>query len=69
MKTIQGAPLTKRQNEVLKLMSQGETVDSAARLLGTKPSTVRTHKSAIAVKLGARSTAHAVALGLKTGII
>lgn len=47
-----GVQLTKRQREVVRLLSLGCTVKEAAKILNLSPSTVDNHKSAAMAKLG-----------------
>jgi LuxR family transcriptional regulator len=61
--------LTPRELDVLGLVARGLTAEEAARLLGVSPYTVRKHVKWIRLKLGARNSAHAVAIGLRLGLI
>lgn len=61
--------LSNRQLEILQLMAQGHTAMSAGKLLFLSPKTVKAHMQLTRMKLGARNTAHAVAIGLTTGVL
>lgn len=61
--------LSPRQSDVLGLLARGLTAEESGALLGMAPSTVREHSKAVRRKLGARNTAHAVAIGLREGLI
>ena len=61
--------LTPRQSDVLGLLARGLTNERAAVLLGMSPLTARKHSEAARRSLGARNTAHAVAIGLREGLI
>jgi DNA-binding CsgD family transcriptional regulator len=58
-----------REREVLKLLATGATDPQIAGELGLSPATVQTHVRNVKTKLGARTRAHAVALGLERGLI
>lgn len=63
------SPLTPRQREILQLVADGlSTADAAARLT-LSAETIRTHTKAVLARLAARDRAHAVAIGLRTGLI
>jgi DNA-binding CsgD family transcriptional regulator len=62
-------PLTACQSDVLGLLARGLTAEETARLLGVKRATVKDHAKAVRRQLGARNTAHAVAIGLREGLI
>lgn len=61
--------LSKRQQEVLQLMAEGRTEAQIARTLGFALTTAKTHKAALFRLLGARSAAHAVAIGFRQGLL
>jgi FixJ family two-component response regulator len=48
--------LTDRENEVLKLVIEGETNKSAGEKLGISPRTIELHRGRIIKKFGAKST-------------
>ena len=61
--------LTRRQLQVLVLVAQGGTSRMIAEELGIARDTVRTHAEAMKHRLGARTLAHAVAIGFEYGIL
>lgn len=61
--------LTPRQNDILKLMAQGYPRDEIAEKLGLSPFTVKSHAASIKRRLRARHEAHAVAIGIRTGVL
>lgn len=58
--------LSPREHEVLMLLANGRSVDQIAAQLVISPLTVRTHVRNAKGKLDARTTAHAVALALRS---
>jgi len=58
--------LSPREYEVLILLADGSSVHEIAERLFISPLTVRTHVRNAKTKLGARTTAHAVALALRS---
>ena len=58
-----------REREVLGHLAKGSTDAQIAELLGLSPATVQTHVRNAKAKLGARTRAQAVALGLVGGLI
>jgi len=60
--------LTKRQREVVRLLSLGCTVKEAAKILKLSPSTVDNHKSAAMAKLGTDKLALLTRLAIKMRI-
>jgi two-component system secretion response regulator SsrB len=63
------AALTKRQREILQLLADGLSTTEIAHRLGLSIETVRTHTKGLLARLGARDRAHAVALGMRLGVI
>lgn len=61
--------LTKRECEVLGLIAQGMTNEEIGKQLFLSPETIKSHVRHILSKLSAKSRAHAVALGLRSGQI
>jgi DNA-binding NarL/FixJ family response regulator len=61
--------LTRRQREILQLFADGHSTADVARRLGLSGETVRTHTKAVLARLEARDRAHAVAIGLRNGMI
>lgn len=57
-------PLSRRELEVLRLVSEGLGTHEIARALFVSDETVKTHVARILRKLHARSRAHAVAIAL-----
>lgn len=66
-----GAPLSQRELDVLRLAAEGLTGKEIGHRL--KPpltsSTIKNHFNAVFIKLGANDRAHAVALGIREGLI
>ncbi len=62
-------PLTVRQRQVLALVANGRQDKEIALLLGMGRVTVRHHLEQIRQRLGAFNTPHAVAIGLRRGLI
>ena len=58
------APLTEREMQVLRGMSQGQSNGEIGRELFLSEDTVKTHARRLFRKLGARDRAQAVALGI-----
>jgi two-component system, NarL family, response regulator YdfI len=61
--------LTPRELEVLTMMAEGLGNRAIARSLGISVHTVKFHVAAVLDKLGARSRAEAVAVGLRRGLL
>ena len=61
--------LTSRELDVLQHVADGGRNAEIATQLGIKQETVKAHVRTILAKLNARSRAHAVAIGIKRGII
>ena len=61
--------LTDRQLDVLGLLARGLTEHHVGQLLGIGEETVKSHSKAARRNLGARNTAHAVAIALREGLI
>jgi DNA-binding NarL/FixJ family response regulator len=68
-----GAPpaesLTRREQEVLQLLSRGHTNKEIARLLGISDNTAKFHVNAILAKLGAESRTEAVVRAARLGLV
>lgn len=62
-------PLTERQRQVLSLLAEGLTYDVIAERLTVSYGTVSTYASQIIERLKARNSSHAVAIGLREGLI
>jgi DNA-binding CsgD family transcriptional regulator len=61
--------LTDREQQVLRLLAEGETSSSMALQLGVGESTVRTHVERMRGKLGVNTRAGLVALGFRLGFL
>lgn len=57
--------LTAREREIIGLLSKGLSPDKVAEVLVLSPLTVRTHIRNAKDKLGARTTAHAIAIAIR----
>lgn len=68
-RTIAGPVLTKREDEVLRLLAQGLDQAKIARELVISEKTVATHIQHILEKLGVHSRAEAVALAHRAGLM
>jgi two-component system NarL family response regulator len=66
---VSGPALTRRQREILQELADGHSTADVARRLGVSGETVRTHTKAALTRLGARDRAHAVAIGIRRGLI
>jgi DNA-binding NarL/FixJ family response regulator len=64
-----GADLTQREVQVLALISRGHTTRQIAARLGISAKTVESRRQSLFAKLGVQSQAHAVAVGIRSGII
>lgn len=61
--------LTQRQRQILELLADGRSANFAAEVLGLSEETVKTHTKNMLGRLGARNRAHAVAIGMRRGLI
>ena len=61
--------VTRRQRQILQLFADGQSTSDIAHMLHLSAETVRTHTKAALARLEARNRAHAVAIGLRTGLI
>jgi DNA-binding NarL/FixJ family response regulator len=61
--------LTRRQREILQLLSDGESTTVAARELGLSEETIKTHTKNVFARLGARNRTHAVAIAIRESLI
>ncbi|HEX4725760.1 MAG TPA: response regulator transcription factor [Pseudonocardiaceae bacterium] len=64
-----GRPLSRREDEVLRLIADGYSNQGIADALVVSVETVRTHIKSLLRKLSARDRAHAVSLGYRTGLL
>lgn len=62
-------PLSRREYQVLQLISDGLENQAIAKILFVSVETVRTHVKSILRKLGARDRTHAVAIAFRTGVL
>ena len=63
------APLSEREQEVLRLLGQGHTNQAVAEQLDLSPKTVATYRARIADKLGLKTTADFVRYASNTGLL
>ena len=61
--------MTPRELAVLARIAEGDQNNEIANVLVISPETVKSHVRNILLKLQARSRAHAVAIGLRQGLI
>jgi len=64
-----GGPLTRREREVLRMLSVGASTKTICAQLGIKPTTTRTHVRNILSKLGVCNRLEAVTLSVRTGLV
>jgi PAS domain S-box-containing protein len=67
--TDNGVPLTRREREVLRLLSTGANTRIAAERLGVSPATIRNHVQNLLGKLGVHSRLQAVAYATAHGLL
>lgn len=65
----QSASLTNREREILALLADGLGNKQIATRLGISPNTVKTHLELLFEKIGVRSRAEAVAVGVRRGML
>jgi two-component system, NarL family, response regulator len=61
--------LTRRQRQILQLLSDGESTTVAARELDLSEETVKTHMKNALARLGARNRTHAVAIAMRESLV
>jgi DNA-binding CsgD family transcriptional regulator len=66
---LKGAPLSGREQGVLRLVAHRLTTDEIAGKLGISDRTVQFHLDAVRTKLGAANRQEAVALGMQLGLL
>ena len=66
---LKGAPLSGREQGVLKMVARGLTTDDIAFKLAISERTVRFHLDAVRTKLGAANRQEAVAIGMQLGLV
>jgi two-component system, NarL family, response regulator DegU len=64
-----GTRVTRRQQQILQLIANGDSTATVARRLGLSTETVKTHTKQIFARLEARDRAHAVAIALRSSLI
>jgi DNA-binding CsgD family transcriptional regulator len=64
-----GMKLSDRELEALSLLAEGATHKEIARDWGISHRTVEIHTTRVRIKLGAKTAAHAVAIGVREKII
>ena len=64
-----GTALSQRELQILGGMSQGHSNKQIGSALFLSEDTIKTHARRMFAKLGARDRAHAVALGMRTGLV
>ncbi|MDQ3572639.1 MAG: response regulator transcription factor [Actinomycetota bacterium] len=64
-----GSRITRRQREILQLLADGLSTKAIAHRLGLSAETIRAHSKAMLARLEARDRTHAVAIGLRAGLI
>lgn len=64
-----GLKVSRREMEVLRLLSEGRSNESIAEALVLSPNTVRNHVQRILEKLGAHSKLEAVAIAARSGLL
>lgn len=62
-------PLTEREIAVLTLLAEGKNAPEIAKLMWISVDTVRSHKTHLYEKLGAKNSAQAVAIGFRREIL
>lgn len=64
-----GAPLTPRQQEILRLLSAGHSYEQIGLALDLSVNTIRSHLRTIYDRLGASTKVEAVMIGVELGLI
>ena len=64
-----GGPLSNRETEVMKLISEGKTNNEIGEILSISPRTVETHRAHILEKLKLKRTADIVRYAMEKGIV
>ena len=67
--TAGASPITVREREVLRLLSEGASSKDIARKLGISPKTAQTHRENLKDKLGLRTTAELVRYAIRHKIV
>ncbi len=66
---VENVHLTRREREVLELLSEGLQLEEIAQRLGIGLETVRTHLRHAGERLGAANRTHAVAIAIRKKLI
>lgn len=61
--------LTERQLEILRYMAEGLIARTIRDKTGVMESTIRSHQTEIYDRLGAKNSAHAVAIAMRKGLM
>ena len=64
-----GAPLTRRQLEILQLLADGRSTDQIAATLHLSAATVRNHITHLLANLGVHTRIHAVLVAIRIGLV
>lgn len=67
--SLAGVTLTLRENEVLRLVAEGQSNKAIAKRLAIELGTVKSHVSAIMTKLGASSRTQAASIAVNRGLV
>jgi DNA-binding NarL/FixJ family response regulator len=67
--TCESITLSERENEIIKLIAEGNTNGQIAELLFLSSHTVNTHRKNIMAKLGVKNTAGIVMYAVKTNLV
>ncbi len=65
----QNTIITKREKQIIELLSQGHTAKKVGKILNRSPRTVDAHTRNLCTKLNASNTAHAVSICYEKGIL
>lgn len=57
--------LTQRETEIVKLVSEGNSYKQIVRIIGLSLPTIKVYIRAVKTKLGAKNTAHAIAIFIR----
>jgi DNA-binding CsgD family transcriptional regulator len=60
---------TQHELRVLQMAADGETCESTSQVLGIAVTTVKNQRGSVMIKLGADNITHAVAMGMRRGLI
>lgn len=68
IKTTQITKITRREKEVLDLLSRGYSSSEISRTLWISEETVKSHRKNIAMKVGAKNAAHLIRRSFELGL-